>query len=114
MDERRAVVARRDRKKVRAHDRARAKTPERQAQVKRTVANWRSKHPERALAHSKVAYAVRTGRLVRGPCELADSDCLGPVHAHHDDYSKPLDVRWLCGHHHHVVEHPVRTDRAAA
>jgi hypothetical protein len=31
------------------------------------------------------------------PCEV----CGDPqTHAHHDDYSKPLDVRWFCPRHH--------------
>lgn len=38
-------------------------------------------------------HAIRSGRLQRLPCE----GC-GEVksEAHHDDYSKPVDVRWLC------------------
>lgn len=38
-------------------------------------------------------YAIRTGKLVKQPCEV----CSEPnVEAHHDDYAKPYDVRWLC------------------
>jgi hypothetical protein len=41
--------------------------------------------------------AIRRGELVRQPCEV----CGNPrSHAHHDDYSKPLEVRWLCAGHH--------------
>lgn len=44
-----------------------------------------------------VAYAVKSGRLVKSPCR----DCGSlDVQAHHKDYSKPLDVIWLCGPHH--------------
>jgi hypothetical protein len=47
--------------------------------------------------HHKARRAVRTaiasGRLVRIPCESCGCE---PTQAHHDDYSKPLDVRWLC------------------
>jgi len=25
--------------------------------------------------------------------------------AHHDDYSRPLDVRWLCKRHHEEAHH---------
>ena len=38
--------------------------------------------------------AVRSGRLVREPCEKCGSTQM--VEAHHDDYDKALDVRWLC------------------
>jgi hypothetical protein len=108
-EERRAFVARRDPENVRARDRERAKTPERQEQVKRTVRNWRAKNPARARAHRAVSYAIRTGRLIKGGCELEDENCRGPIHGHHDDYAKPLEVRWVCGHHHHVVIHPTGT-----
>jgi hypothetical protein len=32
------------------------------------------------------------------PCEKCGS--VVDVHRHHDDYSKPLDIRWLCEPHH--------------
>lgn len=50
-----------------------------------------------SAAHGAVAYAIKTGRLERLPCEV----CGHPVaEGHHDDYSKRLDVRWLCRMHH--------------
>ncbi len=41
-------------------------------------------------------HAITQGKLNRMPCE----PCGGKAEAHHDDYSKPLDVRWLCFKHH--------------
>lgn len=52
-------------------------------------------------AREAVKYALKTGRLVRGECEQKHrGDCEGRIEAHHDDYSKPLQVRWLCRAHH--------------
>lgn len=43
---------------------------------------------------------VAAGRIVRQPCEV----CSQPdAEAHHDDYTKPFDVRWLCQEHHRQV-----------
>jgi len=42
--------------------------------------------------------AVKKGVLKRGVCKECGSDKY--VHAHHEDYSKPLDVIWLCALHH--------------
>lgn len=39
--------------------------------------------------------AVADGRVTR-PSTCADCHRPGKVNGHHDDYSKPLDVRWLC------------------
>lgn len=59
-----------------------------------------AKHPEKHAAHLALTAAIRRGELVRGPCEV----CGDPMtDGHHDDYSKPLDVRWLCRTHH--IEH---------
>jgi len=46
-------------------------------------------------------YYIKTGRLVRQPCEKCNTT--DKVEAHHDDYTKPMDVRWLCRKHH--LEH---------
>ncbi len=52
-------------------------------------------------ARSAVDYAVKTGRMSKGTCERADEgNCLGRIEGHHDDYARPLDVRWLCQRHH--------------
>lgn len=53
-------------------------------------------NPEKRKAHNMVSNAIRDGKLKRQPCEV----CGEKAHAHHDDYSKPLDVRWLCSTHH--------------
>ena len=41
--------------------------------------------------------AIRLGILVPQPCEVCGTS---KVVAHHTDYAKPLDVRWLCDPHH--------------
>lgn len=57
----------------------------------------------RQRAWLDVQSAVNSGDLVRPEtCERCGKE--GPVVAHHSDYSKPLDVRWLC-HKCHKLEH---------
>lgn len=51
-----------------------------------------------AWCHDMVKYAVRVGKMVRQPCEVCGKET--HVHAHHDDYLKPREVRWLCITHH--------------
>lgn len=53
-------------------------------------------------ARASVRHAIQSGTLARqDSCEDCGgsprrSDGITAVHAHHDDYSKPLSVRWLC------------------
>ena len=61
------------------------------------VERYRAKYPEKAAANDAVERAVRSGKLIR-PETCSECGCKPsePVHGHHDDYSKPLSVRWLC------------------
>jgi hypothetical protein len=44
-------------------------------------------------AHAALARAIKDGTIVRQPCEV----CGNPkAVAHHDNYLRPLDVRFLC------------------
>lgn len=61
---------------------------------RRLTKKYREEHPEKYAAHNAVAVAVRSSVLMKSPCEACGSEVR--VEAHHDDYSKPLDVRWLC------------------
>mgnify|MGYP001571783478 CR=1 FL=1 len=48
-------------------------------------------------ARSKVRTAILNGSLKRGLCSICKS---ADAEAHHPDYSKPLEIIWLCGRHH--------------
>lgn len=61
----------------------------------------------RQACREVLLYRIGCGEVVRGTaCEMADSACAGRIEAHHEDYSKPLAVRWLCRHHHLRVDGP--------
>lgn len=57
----------------------------------------KERNPVHEAARRAVQVAIRAGRLVRQPCEKCGAD---KAHAHHDDYDRPLEVRWLCRKHH--------------
>jgi len=61
---------------------------------------WRARNPEKYRAHNILYAAVRDGKLAKGVCEECGT---AQVEAHHDDYTKPLEVRWLCAKHHGVT-----------
>lgn len=58
---------------------------------------YTERNPDKKKAVVAVNNAVRDGRLIKQPCEV----CGNPeAEGHHDDYTKMLDVRWLCDKHH--------------
>lgn len=65
---------------------------------------WAAADPRRPAAHLAVHEALRTGRLKRRPCEKCGAR---KAHAHHDDYDRPLAVRWLCPLHHRAEHKPM-------
>jgi len=75
--------------RIREYDRKRGNR-----QNKEYVAEYRAKYPNKYKAHTLVNNAIRGEKLFNEGCESCGSD--GKTHAHHDDYSKPLNVRWLC------------------
>lgn len=60
-------------------------------------ANWRRQNVEKYRAHLTVQRAINSGELVKDGCEICGSL---QTDAHHDNYSEPLKVRWLCRQHH--------------
>lgn len=61
--------------------------------------------PIKIKARSILNTAVKFGRVVKQPCRICGSP---KSTAHHFDYSKPLEVDWLCMLHHIEVYHMKR------
>lgn len=80
--------------RVREYDRQRSKLPHRVAKRKEIFEREWEVHPDRMKARNAVSNAVRDGRLHKKPCAFCGS--ADQLEAHHHDYSKPLDVTWLC------------------
>lgn len=73
------------------------KTDEQRLERRAAGRRHRAKYPEKTRARLMVKRAVKSGKIVRQPCNV----CGDPqAEAHHEDYSKPLEVVWLCFKHH--------------
>jgi ribosomal protein S27AE len=56
---------------------------------------YKEKNPEKHAAHMAVSYAIKKG-ILRRPARCPGCKQLTKVQAHHDDYSKPMIVKWFC------------------
>lgn len=56
---------------------------------------WFAKYVLRARIQRQVTAAIKSGELVRlGCCERCGAG--GKIVGHHEDYTRPLDLMWLC------------------
>lgn len=77
-----------------AHNRWAKENPEKQAERERVYLS-NPVNRLKKLARGKVFYAMRTGKLTRPDhCENCKMPC--KPEADHEDYDKPLEVKWLC------------------
>jgi hypothetical protein len=110
--------------KIREYDRSRGSDPHRvtarkaysltdkgrESSNKAKVA-FIARNPKKRKAHIIVSTALKLGKLSKGVCEVCGS--AKNAQAHHDDYDKPLDIRWLCPKHHaewHKHNKPINGD----
>lgn len=94
--------------RIRAYDRMRASQPHRMALSKEVHKKWKAEHPDRRAAQVALGNAVRKGEVKKQPCWVCGEKAV----AHHPDYSRPLDVVWLC-HPHHGQAHALVANEPA-
>lgn len=74
---------------------------------------WKKNNPMAVKAHNLVYEALKKGTLTKLPfCEICNRN--GFVESHHEDYSYPLNVLWICRSHHrrhHRGNHPELSEK---
>jgi len=86
----------------RAYDIRRNKDPERIKSRRLQSRIYYLKNPERTLVHRITSNGIRDGKIIRKPCQVCGKK---KSQAHHDDYSRPLSITWLCFKHHREIKH---------
>ena len=76
-------------------------TTSKMAIVYKATSGWTKRNKDKTRAHQMLNYHMRKAHIPKLPCKIC-----GDINAiaHHHDYSKPLDVVWLCRKH-HAEEH---------
>lgn len=88
----------------------RAKQPQRKAAAREITIRWRAENPAGYAAHIALNNALRDGKITRPEaCVCGSAENL---HAHHADYSRPLEVEWKCARCHHVDHAAERAEAA--
>jgi hypothetical protein len=67
-------------------------------QKKIREAEYRARSKPKIKCRTIVIQALKIGLIRKLPCEICGSS--ENIQAHHDDYSKPLQIRWFCAFHH--------------
>ena len=85
------------REKIREYERKRFQDPERRKKLLIYQRNRRRTHRGKNRARHAIAIGIKNGKIIRQPCEVC-----GDIksQAHHTDYRKYYDVKWLCFKHH--------------
>lgn len=84
--------------KIREYDRERGSRKERIAIQMIYQREYRRNNREKSIAHQRAERAARSGLITPKPCEVCGAK--ERIEMHHEDYSKPLDVVFLCSMHH--------------
>ena len=94
--------------RIKKYDANRAKNPDRIAAQKKYAKTkagklshkkamqiYNTRYPLKKATHYLFGNAIRDGKITR---QESCSECgsTKKIEGHHDDYSKPFDVRWLC------------------
>ena len=96
---------------IREYDRSRGMLPhriearniyiktEQGKEVKKKICEkWNKRNPKKRKAEIFFRNYMRYHPELKQPCEVCST--LEKVQGHHEDYDKPLEVRWLCPKHH--------------
>lgn len=82
--------------RVRARHRKYQNTEAGKEAMAKASRKWTEKNANKRAAHVLLGNAIRDGRVSKpDACEECGADD-ERIHGHHDDYAKPLEVRWLC------------------
>lgn len=75
---------------------------------KKYVIRNNNKNPEKLKARQAIDRGTRNGSIAKLPCVIC-----GDIQSegHHEDYSKPLEVIWLCRIHHMEIHRKFNTIR---
>lgn len=71
------------------------KTASGKLNTKKNVDNSIAKYPEKHRARTTLNYAISKGKIKK-PKNCANCGKEKKLDGHHEDYSKPLIVQWLC------------------
>ena len=77
--------------------------------VQEVKQRYAKRHPEKIQCWRVVNSAVRIGKIVKKPC--IKCGITEDIHAHHEDYTQPHQITWLCRKHHTELHNKLRNRR---
>lgn len=87
----------RDRPEVKKRFKEYKNQPDNRPRIREQIKKHLKTYPFKRNATTAVSNALRSGKLKKMPCSVCFST---KAEAHHEDYTKPLEVVWYCKTHH--------------